>query len=661
MAKILQNTTASPVVLTDVGITVPASGNYTIPPTDYLLFAASSNTITQIGSGVLTVSDGSVTLSIASGTSLIQGLYPSEVLSDANQMNGSYPDPGGQVIGSPLGLNQDIFGNLQTRGTVLTDEVSFSDDFSAALATTLTGTITVVNGNATVNGTGTVFTTQVKEGQYIKISSQTEAQWTQIDYIVSDTQLILAKGYLGASAGPVAGQYSSWETTTASGTGSITVANSIVSLASGATNGQSCNIIKIGDYLPYTIAFLASITQHVANQTAIMGFVDAYPTPTQQAVVQFTGTNNTQVNFITSSSSNATDIQTTLVTLSSGTTATYHVYKIDISFNQATLSIDGVVVATNSTHLPGPYTNLNVICNIVNSAAVTTTTLAIDYIRFQDCNRIQIDDNFGGEPLPVAGTVAISGTVPVSGTVAVSSLPALPTGANTIGSVNQGTSPWVTQDSASNTSAATAATRGIQTMGVFSTTPTTLTDGQSGFLQLDSGERLLVTSAPVDGTKLSYSAGIVGLPAAAMATDIFTITGSATKTIRITRVTITGTQTTATQRDVVLLKRSTANTAGTFYIAPTKVPHDSGNSAATATVRSYTANPTLGTLVGNIRTRKVYVGLTTGNSDECIWDFGTRPAQAIVLRGTAEVLAVNLNSITSAGNSFDINIEWTEE
>ena len=44
-----------------------------------------------------------------------------------------------------------------------------------------------------------------------------------------------------------------------------------------------------------------------------------------------------------------------------------------------------------------------------------------------------------------------------------------------------------------------------------------------------------------------------------------------------------------------------------------------------------------------------------------VLDFGIRPSQAIVLRGVAEGLAVNLNAATSAGNAINLKVEWTEE
>jgi hypothetical protein len=170
-----------------------------------------------------------------------------------------------------------------------------------------------------------------------------------------------------------------------------------------------------------------------------------------------------------------------------------------------------------------------------------------------------------------------------------------------------------------------------------------------------------VINTPIGNTKVTYSASALGLSAANTPTDIFTIQGSATKKITITRIAFTASQTTAAQRDVVLLKRSTLDTGGTSTVL-TSVAHDSTSVAATGVARFYTANPTaVGTLSGNLRTRKVFIGTATANSDEMILDFGIRPSQAIVLNNVNESLAINLNAITSAGNLIDLSVEWTEE
>lgn len=165
----------------------------------------------------------------------------------------------------------------------------------------------------------------------------------------------------------------------------------------------------------------------------------------------------------------------------------------------------------------------------------------------------------------------------------------------------------------------------------------------------------------VDTGKSTYAATAVAFAYAASGTDIFTITGSATRTVRILRITITGTQTTGAMRDVLLIKRSAANTGGTSA-TPTIVPYDSNSAAATAVVRNYTANPSgLGSAVGTIYAAKFFLSGTAAVAGSINIEFGPRYGQAIVLRGVAQTLAINMNAVTSTGNSMTISVEWTEE
>lgn len=157
----------------------------------------------------------------------------------------------------------------------------------------------------------------------------------------------------------------------------------------------------------------------------------------------------------------------------------------------------------------------------------------------------------------------------------------------------------------------------------------------------------------------TYSAA-GSVAAAAAATDIFTITGSATTTVFVTAVTISGVQTTAGVVDVQLMMRSTADTAGTSG-AVTAVPSDSTDAAATATVLAYTANPTTGTPIGTVRRAYVPVDAPASvvGSEQIVFDFTAR-GKPLTLRGIAQVLAVNLNGATLAGGVFDITVEWYE-
>lgn len=174
---------------------------------------------------------------------------------------------------------------------------------------------------------------------------------------------------------------------------------------------------------------------------------------------------------------------------------------------------------------------------------------------------------------------------------------------------------------------------------------------------------MLIYNSPTDGRRATYSASTAVFVPAATATDIFMIQGSNTKTIRILLIELHASLTTAATQVVNLIKRSTANTGGTAVTTP-KVPYDSTSAAATVTTQHYTANPTLGTAVSNVKTyRGLIPAVTTAVIQPMIrWDFGgPRPGSAVVLRNNTECLCLNLNGVTWTGGSITITVEWTEE
>ena len=160
----------------------------------------------------------------------------------------------------------------------------------------------------------------------------------------------------------------------------------------------------------------------------------------------------------------------------------------------------------------------------------------------------------------------------------------------------------------------------------------------------------------------------VGFTLVVVAGDAVTISGSATKTIRVTRIRYSGTSTAATGAavDVALIKRSTADTAGTST-TPTIVPLDANDAAVSAVVTAYTAAPTLGTAVGTIVVDKYVPTLATYTATDfpaisyVEHDFGNRPSHGVVLRGIAQQLCINFGATPLATNSFDFTLEWTEE
>jgi hypothetical protein len=165
----------------------------------------------------------------------------------------------------------------------------------------------------------------------------------------------------------------------------------------------------------------------------------------------------------------------------------------------------------------------------------------------------------------------------------------------------------------------------------------------------------------------TYQASIVNLQVQiATTTDFFTIQGSATKLVTVTEMSCIGSVlTTATNPDVLIIKRSTANLTGTST-SPTGVPVDSSSAAATAVVKAYTVNPgTLGTAVGTIRAVKFPLPvLPTANLLLVRWQFGDSPfEQPVTLRGVAQTLAISGNGVALGGAnqvSMSCNVTWTE-
>lgn len=158
----------------------------------------------------------------------------------------------------------------------------------------------------------------------------------------------------------------------------------------------------------------------------------------------------------------------------------------------------------------------------------------------------------------------------------------------------------------------------------------------------------------------TYSVAVSSITPAVTATDLVTIYGSSTKTINILNIWVTGVQTTAGQAQFVLVKRSTANAGGTST-APVKVVYDSLDAAATAVILAYTANPTtLGTSIGNVKADRIFLPGAASASDAqgLLWSFVN--GKQMILRGAAQGIGINLNGVTIAGGSINVNIEWTE-
>jgi len=147
---------------------------------------------------------------------------------------------------------------------------------------------------------------------------------------------------------------------------------------------------------------------------------------------------------------------------------------------------------------------------------------------------------------------------------------------------------------------------------------------------------------------------------------MWVIQGSATKVVKILKIRLDFTQTTAGNNSFYLKRYSTADTDGTS-VAESSFPFDVANAAATATVKSYTANPTLGTLTGSLDV--TFIGVPTNGAPSSavgttsyFWDFTNNQGSPIVLDGVADQIAINFNGAAKPGGlQIAVFVMFTEE
>jgi hypothetical protein len=213
-------------------------------------------------------------------------------------------------------------------------------------------------------------------------------------------------------------------------------------------------------------------------------------------------------------------------------------------------------------------------------------------------------------------------------------------------------------------------------------TPLVVRDGNNvaanqEMLQGVSGAGNNIPVVSLDSTRVTYRASANFTPQPTAAVTVITITGSATKTVRIKRVMMGGVST-AVSISVWALQRTSALGAGGTLVAPTVALLDRGASAsyaaATAVVNHWTttlkAAGTTTSMGGPITTRSVGTNVVTTPATAWIEPFaplfpeaGMPVGSAIVLRGTSEILEVQnvAPANLGAGTVLSYMIEWEED
>jgi hypothetical protein len=249
------------------------------------------------------------------------------------------------------------------------------------------------------------------------------------------------------------------------------------------------------------------------------------------------------------------------------------------------------------------------------------------------------------------------GTVPTpvttSNTLPVTVVGAIPAGASTIGNVGlvagSAAIGKVSTNADGPVAAGAAPANSFTISGVFNTTAPAPSAGQAIALQVDDAGNLLSSN---EGREATYSASSESFAIAAAPTDIAQLAGSASKTVKILKVSVQIYDSAAQTQvfPILAIKRSTAGSG--FSSTGTAVPHNSNNAGATATMSFTTANPTTGGKVGSVD--GVYLPSIakppTSGATAGVNRFEFRPVddggQPLTLIGTAQTLAINLGGIT---------------
>lgn len=166
-------------------------------------------------------------------------------------------------------------------------------------------------------------------------------------------------------------------------------------------------------------------------------------------------------------------------------------------------------------------------------------------------------------------------------------------------------------------------------------------------------------------TMATYGATGVGIVPAASATDIACLTGSATRVTRLQSIRVSGSGT-AISVPVLITKHIVANTGGTAATGtalPVPFRLDTASAAPTATTLAWTANPTITAGAGILDNGNLgLVATTVGAAVQpyLLFDYSSRLfSQAIILRGVAQEVCVNLNA-TSPTALVNVTFRWTE-
>lgn len=223
------------------------------------------------------------------------------------------------------------------------------------------------------------------------------------------------------------------------------------------------------------------------------------------------------------------------------------------------------------------------------------------------------------------------------------------------------TTPFNLIGTLSDNGAAAGTNRAGTLPGIYQTdylNGTAATQGRNS--ALTQGTDGLVWSANLPAMRpTSYSASTNTISVAATASDIAALCGNANNTVLLYAIRASCTQTTAGNATLTIVKRSSAYAGA--WSTMTTVPQDSNYAAVQSTAVFFTANPTLGTLLGHLDNYNLgCMAPATATPNDIYISPADWRMKPIVLRGATQCVGLNLEAKTVTGGAFTATFEWIE-
>ena len=272
---------------------------------------------------------------------------------------------------------------------------------------------------------------------------------------------------------------------------------------------------------------------------------------------------------------------------------------------------------------------------------------------------------------PVTGTFW-QATQPVSGTVTANAGTNLNTSALALdATLTGGTQRAKVTDGTNNAAVKAASTAAVATdpalvvaVSPNNTIPVNVSQIAGATTATGFGVSGAGTQRVVPAQEATYGATLTARTATAAGINrFFSICGSATKTVRIQNLTVSGTiATTAKNVDVLAIKTSTATLGGT-RTTMARTPFDSNSAAATVAEPVFcTVLCTGGGVLGVIAARQGYFPIAPALDSPAVFDWSNRTdSEAPVLRGTAQCLEANFGTTTTNVPTLLVSVVWTEK